>query len=159
MLGQSIEISFTGMQELQDDLMTAAKIAPEVLQKGLNKERLEFKHRMTVRAKDVFKTTENITSGFKMTTVNIEKNRLYSYFLPEGKGNKGAAWHLQEYGHRVVRPYFRSRRLRIKNSDGGSVLSVTKGKRIVDGVAPIFNAYFANKVEDMVAEILEKSNL
>lgn len=155
----SIQLEVTGLGELEKSVRQAAELAPKDLQRGLNRIKNRFKRNIKKRAEETFSTTENITSGFTMTQVKVEKGVLYSYFKPEARGNKGHAWHLQEFGYELTRPHWISRKNAIPYKNPKEPIRFIPGKHIVDKEMPSFLEYMGNETRKILDNILKESDL
>lgn len=155
----SVHFEVSGMKEFARDLERAATHAPKELQRDLNKIKEKFKANMINRAKETYKTTEHITSGFQMSQVNVEKGKMYSYFRPEAKGKDGHAWHLQEYGYNLTRPRWKSRKRAIEYKRPGEKIKFVQGHHLIDKEIPKFDRYMHLCVGESLKRILDKENL
>ena len=79
--------------------------------------------------------------------------------MPEAKGNQGHAWHLQEFGYELKRPTWKSRRLAIRNKNGGQTLKLMPGHQLVDKILPEFEDGLEEAVMELVDTILKENNL
>ena len=158
-MSKSIGVEVKGLDELARDIQHAANIAPKEFQTGMRKITKKFMKDLKDEAENTYQSTAYITTGFKMSPVNVAKDVLYSYFMPEAKGNKGHAWHLQEFGYELVRPTWKSRKRVIRYSDGGQRLGFVPGKHLVEKVLPSFEEYMDSEVTKLVDTILEENDL
>lgn len=156
---QSINFEMEGLEDLYDDIQRCVTIAPKEMQKKLNSLKNRFKKNMIERAKKEYKSTEHITSGFMMTQVEAEQDKLYSYFKPEARGNKGHAWHLQERGYELRQPMWWSRKRAIKNSAGKKLIKFIPGHHLLDKEMPGFTEFMAAETKNMIEKILSEVNL
>ncbi len=158
-MSSSVSVEITGLDELARDIQHAANLAPKEFQKGMKKITKKFMDDLKDEAANTYQTTENITTGFKMSPVNVAKDQLYSYFMPEAKGNKGHAWHLQENGYELVKPTWKSRAKVIRYSNGGRSIRFMPGHHLVEKVLPSFEEYMDLEVMALVDRILEENDL
>ena len=155
----SVNVEITGLSELARDIQHAANIAPKEFEKGMKDITKVFMDDLKDEASNTYASTAFITSGFKMSPVNVAKDVLWSYFMPEAKGNKGHAWHLQEFGYELKRPTWWSRSKVSRYSDGGRTLRFMPGHHLVEKVLPGFEEYMDEAVMELVDSILEENNL
>lgn len=158
-MGSSINVQITGLSELARDIQHAANLAPKEFQKGMKEITKKFMDDLKDEAANTYESTAFITSGFKMSPVNVANDVFWSYFYPEAKGNKGHAWHLQEFGYELVRPNWKSRAKMIRYKNGGQRLGFVPGKHLVEKVLPEFEEYMDEAVTDLIDTILEENNL
>jgi len=158
-MSNNINVTITGLKELARDIQHAANLAPKEFQKGMRQITKKFMDDLKDEAANTYQSTAFITSGFKMSPVNVGKDVLTSKFMPEAKGNKGHAWHLQEFGYELVRPNWKSRAKVIRYTNGGERLGFVPGKHLVDKILPEFEDYYEEQVLDLVDTILEENNL
>ena len=155
----SFNVELKGLDELARDIQHAANVAPEEFEQGMKEITKVFMDDLKDEASNAFQSTAFITSGFKMSPVNVAKDVLWSYFMPEAKGNKGHAWHLQEFGYELVRPNWKSRAKVIRYKEGGKRLGFVPGKHLVEKVLPSFEEYMDDAVTELVDKILEENDL
>lgn len=155
----SAQFEMKGLTELKISMEKAAGKSPKKLEGGLNKVKNKFKRNMKKRAQETYKTTEHITSGFQMSMVNVESNKLYSYFRPEANGRSGHAWHLMERGHELIRPTWRSRKRAIRWADAGKDFGFKPGKHLVDKEIPSFTEYMGHETEKLLDKLLQEADL
>lgn len=155
----SINVQITGLNELKRDIQHAANLAPKEFEKGMKAITKVFMDDLKDEAANTYATTVHITSGFKMSPVNVAGDVLWSYFMPEAKGNKGHAWHLQEFGYELKRANWKSRAKVIRYRDGGTTLGFIPGKHLADKILPEFEDYMDQEVMALVDSILEENDL
>lgn len=158
-MSNNVQVQITGLAELARDIEHAANLAPLEFQRGMKEITKKFMDDLKDEADNAYSTTKNITSGFKMSPVNVANDVLWSYFMPEAKGNKNHHWHLNEFGHELLRPTWKSRRLVIRYQNGGERLGFVPGKHLVDKMLPGFEDYMDEAVMELVDSILEENNL
>lgn len=155
----SVGVKIEGLDELARDIQHAANMAPEEFDKGMRKIGRKFLRELRSEAKGKFKTAAHITSGFKMEHVNASRDIFEAKFMPEGRGSRGHAWHLQEEGYELVRPTWWSRSKVVRYKDGGDRLRFVEGKHIVDEMLPEFESYMEEEAMDLIDSILEDNKL
>lgn len=158
-MSSSVNVEITGLEDLAGDIDKAALLAPKEFQKGMKKITKKFMDDLKDEAANTYQTTENITTGFKMSPVNVAKDQLYSYFMPEAKGNQGHAWHLQENGYELVKPTWKSCAKAIRYKDGGRTIRFVPGHHLVEKVLPSFEEYMDFETLALVDKILEENDL
>lgn len=158
-MSSSVSVEITGLDELARDIQHAANLAPEEFQAGMKGITKVFMENLKDEAANTYQSTAFITSGFKMSPVNVGKDVFYSYFYPEAKGNKGHAWHLQEFGYELVKPTWKSRAKAIRYSNGGRTIRFMPGHHLVEKVLPSFEEYMDLEVMALVDRILEENDL
>ena len=158
-MSNNINVTITGLDELARDIQHAANLAPKEFQKGMRDITKKFMKDLKDEANNTYQSTAFITSGFKMSPVNVAKDILTAKFMPEAKGNKGHAWHLQEFGYELVRPRWKSRAKVIRYANGGERLGFVPGKHLVDNMLPDFEDYFEEQVTELIDTILEEYDL
>ena len=158
-MSNNINVQITGLAELARDIQHAANIAPKEFEKGMKDITKIFMDDLKDEAANTYASTAFITSGFKMSPVNVAGDVLWSYFMPEAKGNKGHAWHLQEFGYELQVPKWWSRRKAIRNRNGGSTIRFMPGHHLVEKVLPEFEDYMDDAVTELINTILEENNL
>lgn len=158
-MSNNINVQITGLEELARDIQHAANLAPKEFQKGMKDITKKFMDDLKDEAANTYASTAFITSGFKMSPINVAADVLTCKFMPEAKGNKGHAWHLQEFGYELKRPTWWSRKMMIRHKDGGKSLRFMPGHHLVDKRLPEFENYMEQEVIDLVDGILEDNNL
>lgn len=158
-MSNNIHVEISGLEELARDIQHAANVAPLEFQRGMKEITKKFMDDLKDEASNTYQSTVHITSGFKMSPVNVGRDILTSKFMPEAKGNKGHAWHLQEFGYELVRPNWMSRAKVIRYSNGGQRLGFVPGKHLVEKVLPEFEDYMEEQVMELVDMILEENDL
>ena len=158
-MSNNINVQITGLDELARDIQRAANMAPKEFQTGMRDITKKFMKDLKDEANNTYQSTAFITSGFKMSPVNVAKDILTAKFMPEAKGNKGHAWHLQEFGYELVRPNWKSRAKVIRYTNGGERLGFVPGKHLVDKVLPEFEDFMNQEVTELIDSILEANNL
>ena len=159
MAATNYQLEFEGMEELQNDMLHAAAIAPKELNKSLTKISRQFLKNMKKRAEGEYQTTENITSGMYVDPVKSESYQFHSYFRPEKRGNKAHHWHLQEEGYELTTPLWLSRKKAIRNSNGGKIIKFIPGRHLVDQEVPSFTEFMGREAQKALEQILKESNL
>ncbi len=155
----SVDVKITGLEELARDIQHAANVAPDEFQTEMKRIGRKFLKDLRAEARGTYQTAALITSGFKMEHVNASRDLFEAKFYPEGRGNKGHAWHLQEEGYELTRPTWWSRKKVVRYSDGGTTLKFMPGHHIVDKILPEFEDYAEDAVTDLINSILEEHDL
>ena len=158
-MSNNIHVQITGLDELARDIERAADLAPKEFRKGVKTITKKFMDDLKDEAANTYASTVHITSGFKMSPISMIGDTLQTQFMPEAKGNKGHAWHLQEFGYELKRPNWKSRSKAIRYKNGGQTLGFVPGKQLVDKKLPEFEDLMEEEMIALANTILEGNNL
>jgi hypothetical protein len=146
-MAESMNFEIDGLEELEKDLTTAIRTAPEKAKETLKNISKDFKKSAKQRANSVLKPHEREGS---------EKNKAIerkwgSKVIEEGVGATALVWnsarhfHLIEYGHNLVR--------------GDRNVGFVPGKHIMEQTRNEYESIVPERFEEMIDDILKRSDL
>jgi hypothetical protein len=148
-----------GLDELAGDIAKATKLWPDEMRRSLDEQGKRFAKFARKEYKGLVKKhTGNITKGFSAShPIGVASDMQVNFRAEAGKRNPH--FHLIENGHELYRPWYKSRKLKIKYSDGGERLGFVPGKHAMPKIADEYAPEFYKATEETVEKILRECDL
>lgn len=146
-------MEFDGVDDLVEQMETAAKKYPDLMEAQLKKERRDFKKEMKQETwRRVKKKTGNLEKGFHFGPINLLKgNDMKTDFYAENK--KNPHFHLVNNGHDMVTVVSRNKK---KLRGGGKRVGFVPGKRIKEPVIEKWDDEHWKRAEKTLEKIHEE---